>query len=300
MAGGAGRDDLTGGIPAPTGGLGGLGGIARRARTGGRCGFLSSPGFGDWLSAFGTSLMQSPRNNPMAGFSDALSNRQALRQRQELLAYQRAEKANDRGAMELALVTAGLSLQIKPEPFLATPPPRTWLSSKWRGTSRRRAPTSPAERLRDKHPDLAGAIDDGSMTGVEAATEAYRRDREALKPPSLQEIYTEDGGSQKGYFRDGEWHAVGGAKKPAQSGAGTNAPSGFRFTDETRTSLEPIPGGPGEQIGGENAGRIGIAKKLPWRLASIRQEVAKGGVTGLSTPPWAKPDTASRADCMLA
>ncbi|ALN75843.1 hypothetical protein [Aureimonas sp. AU20] len=268
------------GSRATPGGLGGLGGIPVEPEPEGVTGFLGSQGFGDWLSAMGTSLMESPSNNPLAGFSDALASRQTLRQRQEAIENDRAGKANDRRAMEMALRNAG----VPADQARALSGNASAANLAIQQLERDRVATRSnltAERLRDRHPDLAAAIDDGSMLGVDAAKEAYRRDEDARKPPSLQEIYTEDGGSQKGYFRDGEWHPVGGAKKPSQGANGGGAPSGFRYTDETRTTLEPIPGGPGEQIGGENAGRIGIAQSFLDDLPSIRQEVQQGGVTGL-------------------
>lgn len=62
---------------------------------------------------------------------------------------------------------------------------------------------------------------------------------------------------------------------------GDKAPSGFRWSDEGQTTLEPIPGGPGEQIAGELAARVGMADNFQRQLPAIREKVAAGGVTGL-------------------
>ncbi|WP_427026600.1 hypothetical protein ACP4J4_20235 (plasmid) [Aureimonas ureilytica] len=263
------------------GGLGGLGGMPEPEPQG-VMGFVGSQGFGDWLQALGASLMSSPSNNPLEGFGENLSTRQALRQRQNAFDLERADKETERGAMEAALLGAG----IPADQARALSNNTSAANMAVQQVEKKRVlarSNMTADRIRDKHPDLAAAIEDGSMTGVEAATAAYQRDREALKPPSLQEVYTEDGGSQKGYFRDGEWHPVGGVKsaKGAGGGAYGAAPSGFMYDPADPTRLKPIPGGPGEQIGGENAGRIGIAQSFLDDLPSIRQEVQQGGVTGV-------------------
>lgn len=62
---------------------------------------------------------------------------------------------------------------------------------------------------------------------------------------------------------------------------GDKAPSGFRWSDEGQTTLEPIPGGPGEQIAGELAARVGMADNFQKQLPAIRQKVSEGKVTGL-------------------
>lgn len=123
--------------------------------------------------------------------------------------------------------------------------------------------------------------------------------------PTITSIYTDDGREQKGYFdQGGKWTPMGGAKAPTASGGGvtiepdgtiqvggaarsaapgtpTNIPSGFMIDPKDPKRLTPIPGGPGEQIGGENAGRIGIAKSFLQDLPGIREKVQAGGATGI-------------------
>lgn len=91
------------------GGLGGLGGMPVEPEPEGVMGFLGSAGFGDWLQAAGASLMSSPSNNQFQDFGQNLSSRQALRQRQDALEVERAEKANDRAALESLLVARGFA-----------------------------------------------------------------------------------------------------------------------------------------------------------------------------------------------
>lgn len=74
-------------------------------------------------------------------------------------------------------------------------------------------------------------------------------------------------------------------------GNGTNVtveapklPSGYRFVDTANPTVgvEPIPGGPAEQIPGELAARIGMANNfLAADLPAIRSAVKKGNVTGV-------------------
>jgi hypothetical protein len=68
----------------------------------------------------------------------------------------------------------------------------------------------------------------------------------------------------------------------ANGGQGGKAPSGYRWTDDTQSALEPIPGGPGEETPGELAARIGMAKSFLERAPALRQRLAQGDVTG----PW--------------
>ena len=77
------------GQPA-TGGLGGLGG-------------------NPMLQAIGISLMSSPRNNPLQGFGDAYSGLQRMQMLRQERADTLANTAQERAAMEQALISAGMS-----------------------------------------------------------------------------------------------------------------------------------------------------------------------------------------------
>lgn len=69
------------------------------------------------------------------------------------------------------------------------------------------------------------------------------------------------------------------------------APSGFRWKDETYSELEPIPGGPGTQMPAELGARIGLAKSF---IKSDLQEVKKS-VDSQFTDEWTAKDALSRA-----
>ena len=58
-------------------------------------------------------------------------------------------------------------------------------------------------------------------------------------------------------------------------------PSGFRWTDETKTQLEPVPGGPGEQMPAELAARVGLAKKALADMPNIKPMI-EGGAASLA------------------
>lgn len=308
LYGGAGGDTLG---MAPTGGLGGLGGTAEPP-VGGFRGFIGSPEFGDMLQAFGASLMSSPSNAPLAGFGDAYEGIQDRRMRQAYYDDQRAsrqeardEKRASQDATVNLLMSRGLSAD--QARALAANPSAATAALQYRDQDALQARGNmTADRLEAKHPDIAAAIRDQSISGEEGWKLAYQRDREGVKAPNLETIYTEEGREQKGYFnRDGVWTDVGSAKAASGGGNGvtispdgtiqvggaapgggapgtpTNIPSGFMVDPNDPRRLTPIPGGPGEQIGGENAGRIGIAKSFLDDLPGIRDQVQAGGATGI-------------------
>lgn len=63
---------------------------------------------------------------------------------------------------------------------------------------------------------------------------------------------------------------------------GAKLPSGFRWIDpkQQEKGVEPIPGGPGEQIPGELAARVGMAESFQKQLPEIKRKVQGGSVTG--------------------
>ena len=62
-----------------------------------------------------------------------------------------------------------------------------------------------------------------------------------------------------------------------------NAPSGYSWRDPNDHSrgVDPIPGGPGEKVDAEVAGRLGLAKSFLKQLPAIKKDVEAGAVTGL-------------------
>lgn len=72
---------------------------------------------------------------------------------------------------------------------------------------------------------------------------------------------------------------------------GVKLPSGYRWKnpDNQDMGVEPIPGGPGEQIPGELAARVGMADEFLRQLPTLKEQVASGAVTGpydAATASW--------------
>lgn len=63
---------------------------------------------------------------------------------------------------------------------------------------------------------------------------------------------------------------------------GGKIPAGFQPDPETPGALMPIPGGPGEQISGELAARLGLADNFLERAPALRQKLLDGDASG----PW--------------
>lgn len=123
------------------------------------------------------------------------------------------------------------------------------------------------------------------------------------EPPEVKEFFDDQGRAYKAQWNPTtrSWDQIGGSKAAASGGGVTispdgtiqvggdggskmSIPSGFKVDPNDPTRLTPIPGGPAEQIGGENAGRIGIAKSFLEDLdgeGGIREAVKAGGATGL-------------------
>lgn len=61
---------------------------------------------------------------------------------------------------------------------------------------------------------------------------------------------------------------------------GASAPAGYRWSAD-RSTLEAIPGGPGEKIDAAEAARLGLTKSFLEQLPGIKQSVQNGEATGL-------------------
>ncbi|CAN7493811.1 hypothetical protein LJR231_003457 [Phyllobacterium sp. LjRoot231] len=64
---------------------------------------------------------------------------------------------------------------------------------------------------------------------------------------------------------------------------GVKLPTGFRWKDPNNqeAGVEPIPGGPGEQIPAESAARIGLTDSFLGQFDKIKEKVSAGKVTGV-------------------
>lgn len=169
------------------------------------------------------------------------------------------------------------------------------------------------EILGRDNPDLVKAVNAGLLTPASAFEMAYKERRESLKAqkPSRKfvtlpngaygfvdetnQTFTPMGNAQKAESRpalvqeyqfakedgfDGDFAEFLKVKKGNENGSGLKAPSGYRWADETQRSLEPIPGGPGEQISGELAARVGMAENFIAGAPALREKIARGDVTG--------------------
>jgi len=78
---------------------------------------------------------------------------------------------------------------------------------------------------------------------------------------------------------------AGGPADPAYlrtKGDRQNAPSGYRWVNPEKPNegMVPIPGGPGEKVDAEVAGRLGLARSFLGQLPEIRKRVEAGEITG--------------------
>ncbi|WP_439625935.1 hypothetical protein [Shinella sp.] len=174
--------------------------------------------------------------------------------------------------------------------------------------------------LKEKHPDLLPMMDAG-VSPRDLMAFVYKRQEEQQKAQAPSRKFQALPNGDYGYFDDkaGSWTPLGtGAKAESQpalvqefkfakengyqgtfteyaqtkraggSGTGGDAgfkvPPGYRLKDPTNPSLgvDPIPGGPAEEIPGELAARLGMAKSFLERAPALRQKLANGDVTG----PW--------------
>lgn len=90
-----------------------------------------------------------------------------------------------------------------------------------------------------------------------------------------------------------------------------NAPPGYRFSnpEDPNSSLEVIPGGPGEKVESETAARLGLAKSFLGEAPSIRQRIEAGeldgpanrakGAAGIGSPAELRRKIDSGADALL-
>lgn len=168
--------------------------------------------------------------------------------------------------------------------------------------------------LQKNSPDLLPMLDAG-MSPADLLSLSYKQKREAeqaqlkAQQPQRQWVQLPDGQYGWADKNSGGFEPLGRFEKPRDMPAaadeyeyaksqgfegtfmdyqaskrekgGDKAPSGFRWSDESQTTLEPIPGGPGEQIAGELAARVGMADNFQKQLPAIRKKVAEGSVTGL-------------------
>lgn len=268
---------MASGYPTPVGGLGGLGGmpIEEEPEQGGIAGFFNNPGVADTLRAVGLSMMSSPSNNWMQDVGTYLPQLERSRLLQEAVQREQGEKQQTRGAWNSALRLSGLSDE--EADLMSTSPDAAAYAIKARTTNAETNKTK--SYLQASYPDLYDAVEAGRPI-TDALAEANERRKAGLKSPELEEIYDDQGLPQKGFFRGDQFIPVGGTKAPASDGA-AKLPSGFMPDPNDPSRLTPIPGGPGEQISGELAARVGLAKNFLNEAPELQKRAKDGEVTGV-------------------
>lgn len=123
-------------------------------------------------------------------------------------------------------------------------------------------------------------LDDGTFGWSDAKTGTWTPLGKASKAATLPSV-AEEYNWMKSQGYQGSPTDYLQMKKSGGNAQGVKAPSGYRWTDQTQSALEPIPGGPGEEMPGELAGRIGMAKNFVQRAPALRQKIANGDVTGV-------------------
>ncbi|MDX3976995.1 hypothetical protein [Shinella sp.] len=177
------------------------------------------------------------------------------------------------------------------------------------------------EMLGKDSPQLVQAIEAGILTPGDAFSLHYKEAQEAKKAqrPSRKFQTLADGSYGWSDETAGTWTPLGTAtkvesqpalvqefkfakdngytgsfndyaqsKRAGGSGSGGDVgykvPPGYRLKDPANPGLgvDPIPGGPAEEIPGELAARLGMAKSFLEKAPTLRQKLANGDVTG----PW--------------
>lgn len=139
--------------------------------------------------------------------------------------------------------------------------------------------------LRQQYPDLAAQVDAGLPLG-----EAFRMVQEERRLKAQGPSYTDDQREYQmardqgfgGSFMDYQVKMKEAGRNQVNIDTGVKLPPGFRWKDPNNQDIgvEPIPGGPGEQIPGELAARVGMADEFLKQLPNLKTQVKSGMVTG--------------------
>jgi len=140
------------------------------------------------------------------------------------------------------------------------------------------------EYLQQNDPELAKLVDMG-LDVKDAYAIRLERQKAAQKPQGTSDMQEYEVAKQQGFkgsFMDYQIKMKEAGRQQVNIDTGVKLPSGFRWKDPQKQDLgvEPIPGGPGEQIPGELAARVGMSESFLGQLPEIRKKVASGAVTG--------------------
>lgn len=139
--------------------------------------------------------------------------------------------------------------------------------------------------LREQYPDIAAQVDAGLPLG-----EAFRMASEERRLKAQGPSYTDDQREYQmardqgfdGSFMDYQVKMKEAGRNQVNIDTGVKLPPAYRWKDPNNqeAGVEPIPGGPGEQIPGELAARVGMADEFLKQLPSLKTQVKSGIVTG--------------------
>ncbi|GLR49893.1 hypothetical protein KYK30_30165 [Shinella yambaruensis] len=104
--------------------------------------------------------------------------------------------------------------------------------------------------------------------------------KEKTQPALAQEYqFARENGFEGGFTDYVQLKRSGGG---SGDNAGFKVPGGYRLKDPANPGLgvEPIPGGPAEEMPGELAARVGMAKSFIARAPDLRRKIQDGQVTG--------------------
>ncbi|AMS40505.1 hypothetical protein [Aminobacter aminovorans] len=140
------------------------------------------------------------------------------------------------------------------------------------------------EYLQQNDPELARLVDMG-LDVKDAFAIRLERQRAAQKPQGTSDMQEYEVAKQQGFkgtFMDYQIQMKEAGRNQVNIDTGVKLPSGFRWKDPKNQDLgvEPIPGGPGEQVPAELAARVGLADNFLSQLPQIREQVTAGAVTG--------------------
>jgi hypothetical protein len=139
------------------------------------------------------------------------------------------------------------------------------------------------EFFRAQAPEYAQMIDAGMP--VSQAWETYTKQKFGGTGNATDDMREYEMAKQQGFqgsFMDYQVKMKEAGRQQVNIDTGVKLPSGFRWRDPNNQDLgvEPIPGGPGEQMPAELAARIGLAQDVIKKLDSVEQAAASGELTG--------------------
>jgi len=125
-----------------------------------------------------------------------------------------------------------------------------------------------------------------ALEKTQLEVEALKNPGQGFRSPTAEEIkqYNLDPSkSWKVNSKTGEISQIGGSGVTVQVGDEGKLPTNYRYIDpnDPMKGVEPIPGGPAEQMPAELAARIGLARDALKVLPDLEKTIIAGGATGV-------------------